>query len=293
MNKEKTQLEEVKDYWKGKNVPQQWYSEREPYTLQWFNEISYKRYKLYYTYLVEGAEFAYHGNEKVLEVGCGIGTDLIEYAKYGANVSGVDLGPDQVMLTKINFKLRGLPYETIQEGNAESLPFDDESFDLVYSFGVLHHTPDTKKAVNEIYRVLKKDGKAIVMVYARGWKHYIKRCLFQGLFRGRWLANSFDWKKVYNEISEVHGNSPKTDIYSNKQVRELFNNFKYLEVKKKRLGEFFEYPPYNTYVFPSIVRKVCYFLGLELLIGENWLVKAQKFTVKKETKLWEVLFKHY
>src|SRR3989338_7475217 len=110
---ESVSLEEISGYWKGKNIPQQWYSNKERYTVQWFNDISYKRYNLYYEYLKEEAEFQYHRNEDVLEVGCGLGTDLIEYAKNGARVNGIDLGEEQVELTKLNFKLRNLPYQLI------------------------------------------------------------------------------------------------------------------------------------------------------------------------------------
>ena len=87
---EKTNIQDVKDYWKSKNVPQQWYSKKEPFTLQWYNEISYKRYNVYYEYLKDSMEFQYHSGEKLLEVGCGLGTDLLEYAKNGALVTGVD-----------------------------------------------------------------------------------------------------------------------------------------------------------------------------------------------------------
>ena len=74
-------LESVRKYWRGKNIPQQWYSNKELLTVQWFNEISFKRYDLYYRYLYDDAEFLHHKNENVLEIGCGLGTDLAEYAK--------------------------------------------------------------------------------------------------------------------------------------------------------------------------------------------------------------------
>jgi len=249
-------VDEVRKYWGENNIPQQWYSKKEPFSLQWFNELSFKRYERYYPHIKEWAEFDYHAGEDILEIGCGIGTDLVEYAKNGAIVSGVDLGPDQVRLTKLNFNLRGLPYKEIKEGNIENLPFSDNSFDLVLCIGVVHHTPDSQKAIDEIYRVLKPDGQALVLVYARGWKHYIKRCLVHGILRGRWFANKFEWKKVYNEVSEVHGNTPKTDIYTKRQVKRLFSKFVQSEIRKKRLGEFFEYKPYNTIMFPRFVKNI-------------------------------------
>lgn len=293
MSIENLTIEAVRNYWGKKNIPQQWYSKKTPFTLAWFNELAYKRYDRYYAYLKQDAEFEYHAGEQVLEIGCGIGTDLLEYAKHGAIVTGTDLGEDQVVLTKLNFQLHGLPFKEIKTENAESLSFPDNSFDLVVSIGVLHHTPNTEKAISEVFRVLKPDGTALVLLYARGWKHYLKRCFIQGILLGRWFANGFNWQKVYNEVSEVHGNAPKTAVYTKKQIKKLFHQFPNLEIKKKRLGEFFEYKPYGTVMFPKFVRNFCYLFNLESLIGENWFIRAQKTSSVKDDSLWNVIFKHY
>ena len=295
MNEKKDTVttEEVRAYWGKRNIPQQWYSKKTPFTRQWFNELSYKRYDRYYPYLKTESEFEHHRGEEVLEIGCGIGTDLVEFAKGGALVTGTDLGPDQVMLTKLNFDLRGLPYREIKEANAENLPFPNGSFDLVYSIGVIHHVANPEKAVSEIFRVLKPDGKAIVLVYARGWKHYLKRCLVHGILKGRWFKYGFDWRKVRNEVSEVHGASPRTEIWTKSEVRKLFKQFPTLEIKKRRLGEFFEYKPYNTVMFPVFVRNILFLLGFESLVGENWFVKVDKTKWPKEETFFGVWWRHY
>ena len=286
-------LEEVSDYWSKKNIPQQWYSKKNPFTLQWFNELSFKRYDRYYPHIKKWAEFDYHPGEQVLEIGVGIGTDLVEYAKSGAIVSGTDLGKDQVMLTKLNLDLHDFPYKEIKEGNIEHLPFSDNSFDVVLCIGVIHHTPNSQKAVDEIFRVLKPDGQAMVLVYARGWKHYLKRCFIHGLLLGKWFKYGLDWKKVYSEVSEVHGGAPKTDVYTKGQVKKMFKAFPDLEIQKARLGEFFEYRPYNTVKFPDFMKNIFFLFGFEKILGENWLIRAQKKSFPKEAKLWEVWFKHY
>ncbi|MBI2108816.1 MAG: class I SAM-dependent methyltransferase [Parcubacteria group bacterium] len=293
MDKKAITIDEVKQYWGKKNIPQQWYSKRTPFTLPWFNELAYKRYKIYYEYIKNEMEFEYHRGEDVLEIGCGIGTDSVEYAKYGANVTATDLGPDQVMLTKLNFNLRNLPYKEVREANVEALPFKDGTFDLVVCLGVIHHTPDTQKAVNEMFRVLKPDGKAIVTVYARGWKHYIKRCFIHGILRGKWFRYGLDWQKVYNEVTEVHGGTPKTAIFTKREVQKLFHQFPTLEITKHRMGEFFDYRPYNTVKLPRWVNNLFALFDLGAMFGDQRLIKAQKAYFPKEASLFDVWFKHY
>lgn len=283
----------VSEYWKGKHIPQQWYSTKDRLSLPWFNEITRKRYEVYYEYLMEDAEFEHHSGEKILEVGCGLGTDLAEFAKHGALANGVDLGQEQVDLTQLNFKLRNLPYESLQAADAENLPFEDNTFDLVYSFGVLHHTPNTEKAIAEVRRILKPDGQAIIMLYARGWKHYIKRCLIHGLLLGKFFKYGCNWQKVYNDVSEVHGSSPKTGVYTRGQVKKMFSDFSYANVYKRRLGEFIEYPPYQSFMWPGFVRKTLLFFGLQNLWGENWLIKAYKSPPLDKESVGRVIFKHY
>ena len=123
---------------------------------------------------------------------------------------------------------------------------------MVYSFGVLHHTDNIDKAVSEIYRVLKDDGHALIMLYSRGWKHYLKRCFIHGIIKGKIFKYNFNWQKLYNEISEVHGNSPKTLVLTKKQILKLFREFESIEISKDRLGEFFEYKPITQSYFKIV-----------------------------------------
>lgn len=291
--KKNVEIDKVRDYWKGDNIPQQWYSQKEPFSLQWFNDLSKKRYKTYYNYLLEDAEFEYHRGEKVLEVGVGIGTDLIQYAKNGAKVYGVDLGQDQVDFTKLNFEANNLNYQDLKQGSAEDLPFDSNEFDLVYSFGVLHHTPDTNAAIDEVYRVLKTDGQAIIMLYARGWKHYIKRCLIHGLLLGKLFKYKLSWQAVYDEVSEVNGSSPKSGVYTKRQVKKMFSKFGEVKIEKRRLGEFIEYAPYRSRVLPAFVMNILLLFKAQAILGENWLITVYKKTPPKSKGILTVLFKHY
>lgn len=285
-------IEELREYWQGENIPQRWYSNKDPLSLQWFNDISYKRYHVYYSYLKTDAEFTEHAGEKVLEVGVGLGTDLIEFAKNGAEVYGLDLGKEQVNLAKMHFELKKLNYSELSVQDAMHLKYQNQFFDLVYSFGVLHHAPDTQKCIDEIFRVLKDDGQAIVMLYARGWKHYFKRCFIQGLLMGKYFKLG-SWQAVYNEASEVNGGSPRTAVFTKNEVKELFKQFPHVEIAKKRLGEFFDYKPYGTVKLPGWFSRFCYFLGLDAWLGENYLIKAYKAKPPEKTPLKHVFFRHY
>ena len=286
-------IETVQNYWQGENVPQQWYSQKAPFSLQWFNDLAKNRYKTYYSYLLQDAEFEWHSGEKVLEVGVGIGTDLVQYAKHGARVYGIDLGQDQVEYTKRNFDANNLKYEDIKQGSAEDLPFNSEQFNLVYSFGVLHHTPNTEGAIDEVYRVLETDGQAIVMLYARGWKHYFKRCFVHGILLGKLFRNNFSWQAVYNDVSEVNGGSPKTGVYTKKQVKKMFEKFGEVKIEKRRLGEFIEYAPYRSRVLPEFFMNILHLFKAQSILGENWLIVAYKKRPPKPESVLKVLFNHY
>ena len=73
----------------------------------------------------------------------------------------------------------------------------------------------------------------------------------------------------------------------------MFRNFEETVIKKKRLGEFFDYPPYGTFTFPKIIKNFLYFLGLESVLGENWLVKVYKTPMPKKTSIGTIIFKKY
>jgi ubiquinone/menaquinone biosynthesis C-methylase UbiE len=101
-----------------------------------------------------------------------MGIDLVELAKRGIEVIGIDLTEKAIDLACKHFKEKKLQAK-FKVANAESLPFKNEEFDLVYSFGVLHHTPNTQKAIDEIFRVLKPGGGAYIMLYHKNSLNYL------------------------------------------------------------------------------------------------------------------------
>src|ERR1700704_2478063 len=139
-------------------------------TPEFFERVEAHRYTKEW-HIPEAADFAGARGLSVLEIGCGLGTDGAQFANAGAHYTGVDLTEAAIELARKRFEIGGLPGE-FRVADGENLDFADSSFDLVYSHGVLHHTPDTARAVREAHRVLRPGGRAIVMLYHRNSYNY-------------------------------------------------------------------------------------------------------------------------
>ena len=111
-------------------------------------------------------DYQRYRGKRVLEIGCGMGCMAMNWARNGALVTAVDLNPVAVEQTARRFAVMGLSGD-IREADAESLPFAHDEFDYVYSWGVLHHTPGIRRALAEVHRVLKPDGRLGLMLYHR------------------------------------------------------------------------------------------------------------------------------
>jgi len=286
--KQNVPKEKIKDYWETR-APQLWYSNKIKGTLEWFNELEYKRYNVFYNYIPTIAEFKYHNGEKVLEIGVGVGTDLVQFAKGGALVSGIDLTSNAIEVTKQNFKLNNLTYEYLNSEDAENLPFIDQTFDYIYSFGVLHHTPNIDKAIKEIHRVLKNEGKVTIMLYARGWKHYFKRIFIHGILGGKLFK--YGYKKLINKQTEVHGNSPLTYILTKKEIKKIFRMFGDIEIIRYKMGEYIDYAPYKTKKIPLWLENIFYLFAFQRIFGENYIIKAVKTSNRKKYSFFKTLLK--
>jgi len=145
-----------------------------------YREFRYKKTHHLNTYI----KWDQASGKDVLEVGLGIGSDGSRWAKHARSYSGIDLTNEAVVATKKHLELLGLS-GNVQQGNAEALPYESESFDLVYSHGVIHHTTSIENALNEINRVLKTKGETILMLYSKDSFNYWIRIQFY--FRVRFL----------------------------------------------------------------------------------------------------------
>lgn len=164
-------------------------------------------------YLPKVVDFDGYAGRELLEVGCGIGTDLVRFARGGANCTGVDLSETAIGLAKQNFALHGLT-ATLQVANGEALPFPDSSFDLVYAHGVVQYTADAAQLVRECHRVLRPGGQGIFMVY-----------------------NRHGWLNVMSKVMRVdleHGDAPVLRMFTITEFRALLSPFRQVRIVPER-----------------------------------------------------------
>lgn len=177
-------------------------------------------------YIPEFAGFVQGAGKQVLEIGVGMGADHVEWARHEpARLVGVDLTPRAIEHTRQRLALYGLKSE-LGVADAERLPFEDETFDLVYSWGVLHHSPLTAVAVGEVFRVLRPGGTARVMIYHRysliGYMLWVR----YGLLTGR------PWRSLV-DIYHHHLESPGTKAYTVAEARTMFDNFAAVDARSQ------------------------------------------------------------
>lgn len=153
--------EAVRDFWNRNVCHVSFLETSEIGSRDFFKEAEELRYRYHYHLLPLFDQLAeQYPSGRLLEVGCSMGTDLLQLARRGFAVTGVDLTEEGIELAKRCFAL----YDQVADlrvGDAEKLAFEDDVFDVVYSFGVLHHTPDTERAVKELWRVLRRGGQQL------------------------------------------------------------------------------------------------------------------------------------
>jgi len=239
-------------------------------TREFFDEVERHRYQDYAPWMPEVMGFKEFAGARLLEVGCGMGTDLLQFARAGASVTGVDLTPRSIQISQQHFAVYGASGD-FAISDAEHLPFANESFDVVYSNGVLHHTPDTAGAVREVHRVLRSNGQARVMLYHRGslgyWGEVIIRHGILGgeLLRGNSPADIMSRHVEFNQ----GGGNPLVKVYSRREARELFSMFSEVKVQVEQLTR----PEF--YSLGRIIPEKM-FRRLERSIGWNVIVSARK-----------------
>ena len=214
------ELNEVHKFWNSESCGER-YALGEDDKEKFLSETR-KRYELE-PYIESYVEFEKFRGLDVLEIGVGFGSDHSKIAEQSPKtLTGIDLTERAIENTKTRFKVLGLT-SLLQTDNAEALSFESNSFDAIYSWGVLHHSPNTEKCFEEVFRVLRPNGFAKIMIYHKnaptGWMLWIK----YALLRGRPLRRL---SEIYSEYLE----SPGTKAYTVAEAKNLTKLFSKSEI---------------------------------------------------------------
>lgn len=167
----------------------------------------------------------------VLEVGCGMGCMAMNWAQHGSLMTAVDLNPTAVRMTRQRFESFGLSAD-IREADGENLPFEDNTFDYVYSWGVLHHSPNTKKSIAELFRVLKPGGRAGVMLYHRDSQMYqfLIKYVEGFLNMENEFLNDIELGSRYGDGDRQEGNPHTWPVTKKEVYKDLFPQYTNIEI---------------------------------------------------------------
>jgi ubiquinone/menaquinone biosynthesis C-methylase UbiE len=288
-----TNITEVRDYWNANPCNSRLSQETD--RRRYFEEVSRKRYEGRDWHVPIIAKFDSFRGKDVLEIGCGIGTDGMEFARCGARYIGVDLTPKSFELTRERFNVFGVPGRFEVANAEEGLPLADESIDHVYSFGVIHHSPAPEKIIREIYRVLRPGGTLTVMLYNRSSINYyleimflrkiFRWCLLPAFMPGLLAAvTGFDrWKleghreMLKKKITKEQWVSMNTDgpfcplarVYNRQEAAVLFKDF---ENVRQEIWEF--NVDHWSFIGKAIPDRVAMWIGRRC--GWHRMIYAQK-----------------
>jgi len=252
----------VREYWNNKPCGSE-FVEPQPGTRAYYEALEFVRYDLE-PHILEVVPFAECRDLSVLEIGCGSGIDALQFVRHGARYTGIDLTPAAVDLTSRALDVFGFSGES-HVADAEALPFEDASFDLVYSHGVLHHTPDTQRAVDEVRRVLRPGGRAIVMLYhRRSYNYYVNIMFFRRIgvrllgprwapavlarltgyelatlqeHRSKQLCGLAASRADFLSANTDGPGNPLSKAYTASQARRLFRSFERVVVRQRYLNK--------------------------------------------------------
>ncbi len=204
--------EQVRAYWNKASCGTE-YVVKKKYSLDYFQDIEQRRYTIE-PEIFSFAQFPRFHGKKVLEVGIGAGTDFLQWVRSGALAYGIDLTEEAVYNTQKRLSLYGLSAQEVKVADAEQLPYEDNFFDLAYSWGVIHHSPDMEKCLNEMIRVTKPGGAIKLMLYNKNSLFAFYRYLLCGLLKGKPFAK---WDDILFQYQE----SPGTKAYTSEEIKKI------------------------------------------------------------------------
>ena len=237
---------DISDYWETEVCGTGFSSKKD--LKNYFKEIAQKRYSIE-PYIKKFAfdDFKDFKNKKILEIGVGAGTDFIGFLKRDATCYGIDATESAIKETSKNIlsslKNKNYKLKYLEKTNAENLPFKDNTFDVVYSHGVLHHAKNTMSCISEAYRVLKPGGRLKIMVYSNFSATGLMLWLLYGVAKGKPFISQ---EKVIFENLE----SPGTKSYSKNELLKILEGFGLEKVRLKKFassGDLFLMPKSKKY----------------------------------------------
>ena len=255
--KKKT-LKNVEKYWDKRpcNIR---HSKRTVGTIKYFEEVEKKKYFVE-PHIIQFSDFPRWAGKKVLEIGCGIGTTAVSFARAGADYTGVELSKKSLGIARQRFSISGLSGRFLH-GNAEELGrfLPPQRYDLVYSFGVIHHTPRPDKVVAEVRKFMGRSSEFRLMLYAKNsWKGFM---IEAGL-----------------DQPEAQANCPIANTFDPDDIRRLLEGFEILDMKQAHIFPY-QIGPYKKgkYIlqpwFRVMPKKM--FEVLEKYLGWHWLIRCK------------------
>ncbi|HEV2916656.1 MAG TPA: class I SAM-dependent methyltransferase [Candidatus Babeliales bacterium] len=266
-------IDEVKQFWNHRpcNIR---HSNKEVGTCAYFDEVEQRKYFVE-PHIPLFAQFAQWKDKHVLEIGCGIGTEAINFARHGANLTIIELSEESLNLTKKRFDVYGLKANFIL-GNAEELDTlipQGKKFNLIWSFGVIHHSPNPEKILQKCNKLLADDGELRIMVYAK---------LSYKVFNIMQETDTWDFAALDTLIalySEAQTGCPITYAYTIEGAKRLFKDFDIVDIYKTHIF-CWDIPSYIAYRYEkaSCFQHISdeFFKELESELGWHILIRAKK-----------------
>ena len=246
-------IETIKEYWNSRPCNLN-HSQLEKGTKEYFDEVESKKHFVE-PHILKFADFSNCNNLKVLEIGCGLGTAAVNFIRNGANYTGLELSDESLKLTKQRLDVYDLSGELYNINCEEDISFLGlNSFDLIYSFGVIHHSPNPTKIIENVYKLLKPGGVFKLMLYAEN-----------------------SWKKMLidkeQEQYEAQNGCPLAFTYTNEQVYELLKDFKNINI-------------FQTHIFPYKINPY----KNNIYIKEDWFeaMPDNMFKILEEKLGWHL-----
>jgi len=218
-------------FWEKKSCGTE-FTKEDKYSKNYYEDIENYRYSVE-PEIFSFAQFSRFYGRKVLEVGYGAGTDFLQWVRSGAKAYGVDITREGYENLINRLKVYNLKAEEVKISDCESLPYNDNFFDLVYSWGVIHHAKDTKKALAEIVRVCKKGGKCKIMVYNRHSLNSLYLWIKKAFLKGRFWK-SFSWC-IYNYMESIG-----TKAFSRKEITSMLSELDVENIKIESILTYYD-----------------------------------------------------